>query len=339
MYYYFSPLKILSNEPDEDLIDKISSNAQSRKICRWNNGRVGAIFPDISGNILDFREYKLYDGPDDNLSYPKGIRPVKEGDEENNECKELLASGIVAYYLNTRKKKNPKDIFAEYLEEKKKLFFFLRDGEMQAWNPKYKSEFPYLEHIKEEKLYIKISSRIFDFLSNDDVDEIKGMINNYMNFVEYQMFSNTKNLSWETEKMAFKYAVSYVMEIKRDGAYLFKNNTQWIAVYRFAIDKGIMYDVDDPKTPENFNEPQYAIFEKLVQELQLNENPSTRIPFTKNTINNLSKPTYNRYNKKYPWKGDDIKDSRSFLLYMEMENVYLALEKEYNSLISKKEGL
>ena len=121
MLYTWSRELLLSTEPDKDLIDKLSPNLRTRHVYRWNNGRVGAIFPNEVGDILDFREYELYDGPCDNLKYPEGLRPVKEGDEDSNECKELLAAGIVAYYLHMRMKKNPKDIFADYLKSDKGL--------------------------------------------------------------------------------------------------------------------------------------------------------------------------------------------------------------------------
>ncbi len=148
-----------------------------------------------------------------------------------------------------------------------------------------------------------------------------------------------KEITWEDEKRCFKSAVLHVMEMKQDedGEYIFNKNTQWIAVYRFAIDKGIMYDVDDPRTPNDPNEPQYTIFEKFVHELQLNENPSTRIPFTKNAINCISKDNYIRYNEKYPWPTDGLNDPRSLLLYAELEGVYQELKKDYNKLISQKQ--
>ena len=66
---------------------------------------------------------------------------------------------------------------------------------------------------------------------------------------------------------------------KHDGEYLFEKPTQWKAVYRFAVDIGIMYDVEAPKEPKEKSTPQYAVFEKLAKELQLDVNPPCRMPW------------------------------------------------------------
>ena len=76
-----------------------------------------------------------------------------------------------------------------------------------------------------------------------------------------------KELTREEEKQCFKNAVLNVMEQKKeDGCYLFEKPTQWKAVYRFAIDIGIMYDKEDPNEPKDKSTPQYAVFEKFAKE-------------------------------------------------------------------------
>lgn len=141
-----------------------------------------------------------------------------------------------------------------------------------------------------------------------------------------------KELTWGEKKQCFKNAVISVMKRKKlDGDYLFEKNTQWKAVYRFAIDIAIMNEIDDPKEPENKSTPQYAAFEKFADELQLNVNPPTRLPFTKSAINDITKPNYVRYNAPYPWsqEGLFLEDQRSMTLYIALDEVYLALQEEY----------
>jgi hypothetical protein len=141
-----------------------------------------------------------------------------------------------------------------------------------------------------------------------------------------------KELIWEEKKRCFKNAVMSVMERKKlDGDYLFEKNTQWKAVYRFAVDNGIMYEVEDPKEPKNKTTPQYAVFETFAKELQLDVNPPTRLPFTKSAINDITKPNYVRYNAPYPWsqEGLFLEDQRSITLYIALDEVYLALQEEY----------
>ena len=147
-----------------------------------------------------------------------------------------------------------------------------------------------------------------------------------------------KQLTWEDEKRCFKDAVIYVLELKNnEGIYLFENNTQWIAVYRFAVDSGIMYDVNDPEEPKDKSTPQYAVFENFLHNLQLDIEPPIRIPFKKDYIDKLSKNTYVRYNTHHPWSKDGITDPRSSTLYKELEGVYLTLEKKYNKLVRQAE--
>lgn len=148
-----------------------------------------------------------------------------------------------------------------------------------------------------------------------------------------------KEITWDDEKQCFKNAVLNVMSRKKeDGGYLFEKPTQWMAVYRFAIDRGIMYDMNDPNEPQDKSTPQYAVFEKFAQELQLNVNPPTRLPFTKNAIDCInSNKSYVRYNTNYPWSKDGITDTRSFTFYTEMEDIYMALQEEYDKLVSQAE--
>ena len=339
MFYTWSREKLLCKEPDEDLIDKLSPNPQSRYIYRWNNGRIGAIFPSASGHILDFREYELYDGPDDELRYPKGLRPVKEGDD-SNECLELLAVGIVAYYLNMRSKKNPKDIFADYLEYEKNMFRILRDAEMRAWDPNYKKDFPYSEHYKREKIQIRISSHIFDFLGQSAAHELNEMAVNYLRYVKSKITNiSCRNLTLDEEKECFKKAVLRVMWSKNEqGDFIFHKNKQWIAVYCFAVESYLLIDdvdfcdlLNDEGVMEKTNVPttkQKKAFDCLTQELQLDQESTVRIPFQHDI--DLSIETYKRYSKPYPWPKDGLQRT-GLTLYNELEVVYKKLNEEYHT--------
>lgn len=146
--------------------------------------------------------------------------------------------------------------------------------------------------------------------------------------------SSVREITWEDKKQCFKAAVLIVMKKKKaDGKYLFKKDTQWKAVYRFAIDKSIMYELDDSREPKDSSTPQYALFEDFAHELHLDENPPTRLPFTKSAIENFSKDNYARYNVPYPWSYDGITDRRCLELYVDLDDVYIALEEEYDNRI------
>lgn len=168
--------------------------------------------------------------------------------------------------------------------------------------------------------------------NNKDENENEGMMAN----VGHKTNLN-KALTWEEKKQCFKSAMLVVMEKKKnDGEYLFEKPTQWKAVYRFAVDIGIMYDVVDTKEPKDKTTPKYAVFETFAKELQLDVNPPIRLPFTKSAINDITKPNYVRYNSPYPWSYDGLylEDTRSKTLYIELDDVYRELQEEYDNFIS-----
>lgn len=117
---------------------------------------------------------------------------------------------------------------------------------------------------------------------------------------------------------------------------MFKKPTQWKAVYRFAVDIGIMYELNDQNVSNDSDKP-YATFATFAQELQLDVNSSIRIPFKKAYIEEMKKDNYTRYNERYPWPKDGIKHASSFELYIDLDDVYKALEEEYNNLIRQAE--
>lgn len=147
-----------------------------------------------------------------------------------------------------------------------------------------------------------------------------------------------KILTWEEEKQCFKDAVLSVMEEKRkNGDYFFEKPTHWIAVYRVAVDCGVMYDMGDPNEPQDKSKPQYTIFEKLAHELQFDDNSLIRVPFTKKTIDSIQKPNYVRYNAPYPWSKDGLTLTKSLNIYSELEDIYKLLKVKHRKLVCQAE--
>lgn len=146
-------------------------------------------------------------------------------------------------------------------------------------------------------------------------------------------------LTWEEEKQCLKEAVLRVMEINdKEGKLIFTRNTHWIAIYRFAVDLGLNYEIDDPKMPQDPSTLQCKEFDHLAKELQFDVNPPTRIPFTRNAIKDINKDSYKRYNAPFVWSLDGLKDtesgkilnSKGYKLYKELWVVYKTLEKAYD---------
>ena len=169
--------------------------------------------------------------------------------------------------------------------------------------------------------------------SDIELSELEKEANSIINTTSY-----VSQLSWKDEKQCFKTAVLRVMEKKKnDGEDFFKKPTQWKAVYRFAVDYGIMYDIGDPKEPDDKTTPQYAIFEKFAHELQLDDVDQIRIPFTKKAIDDISKKIFARYNTPHPWATEGISEARRAAFYVEMDDVYNELETEFNNILTQKE--
>ena len=168
------------------------------------------------------------------------------------------------------------------------------------------------------------------------MEKINDLTKNYLAFVKSKIPIKVKEITWEEEKQCFKAAVIHVMGLKKkkDGSYLFKDTTQWKAVYRFAVDFGIMYDVEDPREPEDKSTPQYAFFNEFAHKLQLDVNPPIRLPFKLSYIDSMNKSIYARYLMAYPWSADGLKNpSKGLTLYRQLNGVYKELKENYFKLI------
>lgn len=147
-------------------------------------------------------------------------------------------------------------------------------------------------------------------------------------------------LTWEEEKKCFRGAVLRIMELKnKKGDLIFFRNAHWKAVYRFVVDMGLNYDIDDPNMPHDSSTLQCKEFDLLAKELQFDVNPPTRIPFTRNAIKDINKDSYKRYNAPFiNWSLDGLKDiatgkilnPKGYTLYKELWVVYKTLEKAYD---------
>lgn len=139
-------------------------------------------------------------------------------------------------------------------------------------------------------------------------------------------------ITWEERKQCFRSAVLHVMEVKMDDEYLFNNGPKWIAPYRFAVDNNdIMYDKEDPRKPKDYSGEQYEQFDKLATELNLHDSSLIRVPFKRSCINQITKPTYARFNNPFPWPSDGIKNSDTLSLSVNMREIYKELELAYKN--------
>lgn len=217
-------------------------------------------------------------------------------------------------------------------------FDYTWDKTSTPWRKKFADK----EELKVEieKIIMRIKQeRHLGIEPNRQLTNIKNEVAKRSNPTKHTKINlNRRKLTWEEKKQCFKGAVLRIMERKTGSdEYLFNKNTHWKSVYRFAVDNGIMYDVNDPNEPKDKSTPQYAVFEKFAQELLLDVNPPTRIPFTKNHIDDINKECFARFNKTHPWSKEGIDNIRTVHLYMKLDEVYMALKEEYDNLIDQAE--
>ena len=163
-----------------------------------------------------------------------------------------------------------------------------------------------------------------------ELDELEEETKTIININPY-----IRQITWEEEKQCFKEAVLRVMKLKKENdEYLFENNSQWRAIYRFVVDFGIMYDMEDPREPQDKSTPQYTVFKNFAHELQFDSELLVRRPFRISYIDCMKKPMYAIYCKQHPWSAEGLKN-KSLILYKQMNDVYNALKQEYFNLIHK----
>lgn len=432
-----------SVEMAESVIDKISANNIRYYYEGWRNGKHGSICQ--SNGIYRFVEMT------------RGKTGMLDDVNRKEEDNPIVAKGIVAYWLQFNSRMDtvikrltkynceiPKDIreqFANYTQMRFEQFRQEHRDDPNTWDWDWNREFYANVIIPQEMGFNKQSEALFDYISDSDIELVRGVMNSYIKYLKkirtekrYQVNpellvlraidsgdetkqedleefeintildklegkgyirvawieghkpeavrlldkgrvylkqleegsvvdkikpsvtpqqppkdktseipsqtpnSSVRKITWAERKQCFKSAVLHVIEKKKhDGEYLFEKPTQWKAVYRFAVDSGIMYDMKSLKEPQDKSTPQYAVFEKLAKELQLDVNPPCRMPFTKNAIIDITKEYYIRYNTPYPWSYEGITDARSLQLYTELDDVYQALQEKYNKLLSQAE--
>jgi hypothetical protein len=163
-----------------------------------------------------------------------------------------------------------------------------------------------------------------------ELDELEEETKTIININPY-----IRQITWEEEKQCFKEAVLRVMKLKKENdEYLFENNSQWRAIYRFVVDFGIMYDMEDPREPQDKSTPQYTFFKNFAHELQFDSELLVRRPFRISYIDCMKKTNYAIYCKQHPWSAEGLKN-KSLILYKQMNDVYNALKQEYFNLIHK----
>ena len=139
---------------------------------KWANGQFGEIV-DIKGDgnyrFVDYgmdadgKPYKLYLTEKDEMACP------------------VVATGFVAYWLHNRNKR-VKEIFEGYFTQQLQAYERAHEYDDDAWERDLKREFVEREHLSTEQEAIRTSEAIFPYLTENDVNRIQSITDNYLRF-------------------------------------------------------------------------------------------------------------------------------------------------------------
>ena len=202
------------------LTGQVSPNCNILQLCRWVNGRVGAIVP-ISGTLTMYFTEVL---PDSSRNSPRmDFEPEygKEWDNPDLESHIVSYGGIVARWLiesrglhpngngfelfndsnfrknilNTLKEEPYFDtLYETHLEaareEARRIFDSMRDKRRKkpgAWKPENKEfKFSLEQHLKEERNMTRINeSYLYPFFRKEDVEFMRAITKDYHDYIQY----------------------------------------------------------------------------------------------------------------------------------------------------------
>lgn len=212
-----------------DLTGQVSQDSTLLQLCRWGNGRVGAIVP-VSGSLMLYFSEVLADS---SRGCPQlDFKPAygKERDAQDLDSHIVSCGGIVARWLldsrglhpdshgfamlndpNFRAnilhtlKENPyfdtlyETHFEAAREEARRIFESLqneRRKKLGAWKPENKEfKFSLEEHLKEERRMSQYDERhLYPFFRQDDIKFMRAIVQDYQEYIQYLIKTSSTDL-------------------------------------------------------------------------------------------------------------------------------------------------
>lgn len=153
-------------------IDNIYVPGINNCFIKWENGKNGAISDIDSNCILRFLETNS-----EQTHY-------KYNEQERKEKSEIVASGIVAWWLFYRRTEAVSDIFENYYQMRFKQYKDKREKEADSWKCNFEKEFLFNHCLTQEQTCVNTSQALFKYVSEEDGIQIQNVTNNYWEFVE-----------------------------------------------------------------------------------------------------------------------------------------------------------
>ena len=223
------------NKVTPELTGQVSKNHYTVLLCRWANGKVGAIFPVYDNQILCFSAVK----PGSRNSPELEFIPTHKMEADNSDIDSHIISygGIVARWLLDSCGLHPIKTGLEILNDhnfRKNILYAVREEphlellyeshleatriaarnafELQhnvppthpgAWKPENKREFEFSfeEHLKEERRMKEYDEQyLYPFFSHEDIKFMRAIAQDYQEYIQYKYVSSSVSQDGEKKK-------------------------------------------------------------------------------------------------------------------------------------------
>ncbi len=165
-------------------------------IIHWANGKIGAMVDNNNNNVMRFEGY--YYEPTSETS----DHDLREGYliKEDGQTYPIVAEGIVVYWLKVLQENfSTAQIFNRYYDIKEKEYIQKNIKALDGWKRNFKREF-YEKHLQQVQQHIIISEHIYPYLLEKDVDMIKELEANYLEFVKSKMQTSSNESNRELKQ-------------------------------------------------------------------------------------------------------------------------------------------
>lgn len=223
------------NDITPELTGQVSKNRNILLLCRWANGKVGAIFPVDNRLTLCFSKVKAGSRNDPELV----LNPIQDNltDNSNIDSHIISCGGIVAHWLldscglhptkngweilndiNFRKnilhalRERPyiEPLYEQHLETARTTANKLFESQLDeirtqpgAWKPENKSKFVFsLEnHLKEERRMSQYDERhLYPFFRHEDIEFMHAIAQDYQEYIQYKLDNSSISETEEGKK-------------------------------------------------------------------------------------------------------------------------------------------
>ena len=187
---YIHTINYYELNQDETYLEKLYLfDPTCRSLIHWANGKFGAMVDLNNDNVMRFVSYHYEPGTENSDYDMRKIHLTKE-DELTSP---IVAEGIVVYWLKVHHKiLSISEIFNGYYDKKEKDYIQQNEKALDGWKRNFKMEF-WEKHLQQVQQQIIISENIYPFLKEEDVDTIKKLKANYLEFVKSKMQTNSDN--------------------------------------------------------------------------------------------------------------------------------------------------